>query len=77
MHQAMNCRGLFGRLFGHNYQPRYSTSLPSLRRVSGEELYAEQLPKIVEASKSHTYHGDVCTRCGDVTNQVRHDQVPL
>jgi hypothetical protein len=65
----MNCHGLLGRLLGHAYRPRYSESAPTIKRVN--ELYDEALlPKIVEASKSRTYHGDVCTRCGDVVNRV-------
>ena len=65
----MSCRGLIGRLLGHNYQPRYTTSLPAIKRVN--EIYDEEmLPKIIEASKSHTYHDDVCIRYGSVINRT-------
>jgi hypothetical protein len=66
----VNCNGIFGRLFGHKYEPRYSRSAPTFQIKTMDSLaYAEELVAIMEASKVWTYHGDVCTRCGNTTGR--------
>jgi hypothetical protein len=65
------CQGL-GRLSGHNYQPCYSFEAPS----DAVQLALVEAMKDVFGSSSQltisqakTYHGHVCTRCGDVVNK--------
>jgi hypothetical protein len=66
---GVNCKGIFGRLFGHKYEPRYSRSAPTFQIKTMESLaFADELVAIMESSKVWTYHGDVCTRCGHVIN---------
>lgn len=61
----MNCNGFFGRLFGHNYEPRYSRSEPTCKFSWGEGLvFANEIVAIMDASKRVTYHFDICCRCG-------------
>jgi hypothetical protein len=56
------CQGLFGRLFGHNYQARFSTGstpYPEVERATTQAVVA-----VMEVAKPRTYERDVCTRCG-------------
>lgn len=63
-----NCKGLAGRIFGHDYSPRYSYSAPTLSNIQTWGLdYAENAVDMMNASKSKTYHGEVCRRCGRTT----------
>ncbi len=66
------CKGLSGRLFGHDYQPRYSVGTPTFRGYPKATYCSEyHYEQMVEISKPRTYHGDVCRRCGDVKNQPK------
>lgn len=61
------CKGIFGRLFGHNYQARMDEGQPTLYLESFKgsgDTYLE----LVRASRPTTYRGDVCKRCGDIRN---------
>ena len=57
----MRCLGLFGWLFGHKYQPRYSE-----RRAFPETKmkWSGYLDPTTIMETTKTYHGDVCQRCG-------------
>lgn len=58
------CQGLFGRLLGHDYQPRYSeTQSPVRQAASFEGIFSGDMVRIL-TSKDRIYHGDVCSRCG-------------
>lgn len=60
----MNCKGIFGRLFGHNYQPVYETDLhPDALRWDGP---AYRVIQAIEAAKTRKYVHTICTQCGDV-----------
>jgi hypothetical protein len=70
------CTGLFGRLFGHNYEAviveqkiPMGYSIDKLRLSSRFET--DNLCRIVEVNTKYTreYHGHVCSRCGDVVNR--------
>lgn len=60
-----NCKGILGRLFGHNYQPAYSTEFPSHGSFKMRGIIDEDL---IESMKTQRYQGHVCKRCGDVKN---------
>lgn len=63
------CCGLAGRLFGHDYRPRYSVGVPAYVPGGGEGawgVFSSDIAGIVAASRPRTYHGDVCLRCGHV-----------
>jgi hypothetical protein len=67
----MKCEGLFGRLFGHRYEPRYSKSAPTYALQTIENLvFADEIALILETSKAVTYRCDVCTRCGNVLKEA-------
>lgn len=65
------CRGLFGRLFGHKYQPRYTTGTPVLTNVKSHGGCPDDWIDFIEASKSSTYIHDVCVRCGATTDEAQ------
>lgn len=60
------CKGLAGLIFGHKFQPRYSTGAPKVGELDVEDASPAFLLGFVEASKSKTYVHDVCVRCGAV-----------
>ena len=64
---AEKCLGLAGKLAGHNYQPRYSKGAPTLEltKLNASAQVLADIAELLEASKTLTYHGDICTRCGD------------
>lgn len=61
------CQGLTGLIFGHKFRPRYSLSEPSINlgTMSGvSPTQIEATASLLDASKSKTYEGDICERCG-------------
>ena len=67
------CCGLFGKLFGHRFEARYDSEesegkLPD--QLTSVTIDAHYLVQIVEATRSikETYIHDICTRCGETTN---------
>jgi len=69
------CAGLFGRLFGHDYQPRFTHGAPTYKVSDSNDVFSmvfsDDVASVITASKPRTYHGDVCRRCGDVKNQPK------
>lgn len=61
------CTGILGRLFGHKYEARYSKS--DSRPFTLQGVPAPFIAEIMEASKSSTYHHDICCRCGHVVSK--------
>ena len=57
------CMGLAGRIFGHQFEPRYSLSAP----ITNANIKADDLERVINATKARTYEGDVCVRCGQIT----------
>jgi hypothetical protein len=81
MNNCPECKGLFGRLFGHNYQPAEDTErIPPQSSVSRVNLnnyvVVQHYRQIIESSTKviRTYRGHVCTRCGDVVNRKENDK---
>ena len=65
------CNGLAGLLFGHKYQPRYSTSEPRLGPLTGNGVDGDFFLRAMETSKSKTYVHDVCVRCGAIAEGAK------
>lgn len=65
------CRGLFGRIFGHKYQPRYTTGMSALTDIKSASGCPDDWIDFIEASKPSTYIYDVCVRCGTTTNEAQ------
>ena len=64
------CCGIFGRLFGHKYEGRFSHSAPKVDpKMVNSLVFADDLLALNRASRPVTYHGDVCVRCGHIANQ--------
>jgi len=58
-----DCKGIFGKIFGHNYQARYTTGPGDF---SGMEGSLHACLTMMEEAKSKTYECDICSRCGKV-----------
>lgn len=67
----MKCSGLAGYLFGHEYEPRYSTTPPDGFSFGPFKGSADAYTAAVDAWKVRQYHGDVCKRCGHVVNEQK------
>lgn len=57
------CKGIFGKWFGHNYEPRFSIGPGDSSGMQGS-LHA--CLTMMKEAKSKTYECDICTRCGKV-----------
>ena len=60
----MNCKGIFGRMFGHNYQPVFELVAPE--RIDVGTGRVETIVRIVKEMTDTKYVHTCCTRCGDV-----------
>lgn len=58
-----DCTGI-GRIFGHNFEPRYSMDGSDLARVLSGSGDVELTARAIDALQRKTYVHDVCTRCG-------------
>lgn len=68
-----NCAGLVGRIFGHRMRPRYNETreMPSIKADGGFRADVSALREMM--TKSRTYHGDVCERCGYTVSPLAGD----
>lgn len=59
------CKGLFGKIFGHKYHARYSEKKGASQLKS--EVTGFNLEDIIEKFRDteSIYECDVCVRCGD------------
>jgi hypothetical protein len=64
----VNCKGIFGRLFGHNYQPVFTRTPPDEIKVDAAS--SAQVARVLEAMTRTAYVHTCCTRCGDVIEAV-------
>lgn len=78
------CHGLAGFIFGHKFQPRYSTEGEGNEKIAFELLKELQnltyssdkvplLRKYMDERKNfikREYLNDVCVRCGKLTNRI-------
>lgn len=68
------CAGIFGRVFGHKYRGRYSTSEAAnplhfrAEHIEGQESIAEFLRQTKLYSTTHVW--DICERCGVVKGKL-------
>lgn len=65
----MNCNGIFGRLFGHNYQPVFNRHPPT--GLTLEQGSPGAFVSVIEALTHSEYVHTCCTRCGDVIEAVK------
>lgn len=56
------CQGLFGRLFGHNYQPVFNRTPPDEIKVNAAT--STQVVRVMESMTRVVYVRTTCTRCG-------------
>lgn len=66
------CIGIMGKIFGHKFKARYdSTSIMNPANRRSEYMTLAMGDKGLELLKdeTHTYKGDVCTRCGKIINK--------
>ena len=66
------CAGVFGYVFGHKLEPRYSTiEKPSSKIYSKGTIPHWEISDIIKETRSKTvsYHCDVCSRCGLTVNK--------
>lgn len=62
---SAECEGLFGRLFGHKFQPQYETTPPPDDLFAGMTRVASGVVEtMTTAYTKKTYVRDVCKRCG-------------
>jgi hypothetical protein len=67
----MNCKGIFGRLFGHNYQPVFNSTPPEEFELQpGSTGRVSSVLSIIDAMTRTEYVHSCCTRCGDVIEAV-------
>ena len=64
----LNCKGVWGWLFGHKYRAKYSYGEPTIAFKGFEADTVNKSIKVMNASKRKVYHGDVCRRCGNIVN---------
>jgi hypothetical protein len=57
-----DCMGLFGRLFGHKFEPRYTLTPPGSMNVGNGSPSA--ICAVIDQLTKREYQGDVCARCG-------------
>ena len=66
------CIGLMGKIFGHNFESRYTT-IETLKSdcIPPDHVILAYGGKIMDNFKDITeeYHSDVCTRCGMIINR--------
>lgn len=62
---ADQCKGLFGRLFGHAYEAVYDDIPPNNIDLDGAGL---NVVRAIQALTSSKYKGHVCRRCGAVVH---------
>ena len=58
------CKGIFGRLFGHNYQPVFNRTPPDSLKF--EVATVSAAVSMANALTRTQYVHTCCTRCGDV-----------
>lgn len=60
----MKCEGIFGRLFGHNYQPVFERIPPT--KIDGVEGRPGSVLELIRAMTQTVHVHTCCTRCGNV-----------
>lgn len=61
----MHCKGLAGRIFGHNFRPVFDTVTPEgLASEVALPYPAGEFLRAIALRADRFYKGHVCTRCG-------------
>lgn len=64
-----SCVGIVGRIFGHKYEARISTTERHRDiNLKADRAMAEDFRRMMTLF-NRTYHGDVCTRCGGIVKR--------
>lgn len=58
------CSGLAGKLFGHAFISIYNYGPSQASEIGGKWISGSQLVSIIKASRSETFLGLYCERCG-------------
>lgn len=53
-----------GKIFGHNFRPVITLGSPTITDINLHPHAASHTSKIIDATKSETFHGVFCSRCG-------------
>lgn len=61
---ADQCNGLFGRLFGHKFEPVYNSFPPTFEGFKLNGTTADEFVELVHAMTREEVVGVWCTRCG-------------
>ncbi|MGE8454124.1 MAG: hypothetical protein ACN6OP_26655 [Pseudomonadales bacterium] len=67
------CKGIMGRLFGHNYDAVYDEQQVPLtpHEMKGLEMMASwDVSDVMRSRIKSTYQGHVCNRCGNRVRRV-------
>ena len=71
------CIGIFGKIFGHKFQPRYNEKIIPPKE-SEAQLFLSTRSVILDGDNTilnslkrieKEYKGDVCVRCGLIVNE--------
>jgi hypothetical protein len=69
------CNNLLGRLIGHDYQGRYTVEEYTFPSIFDQPFVSVKCAEVSQDTYKKTYHGDVCSRCGDVINIPKQEDV--
>lgn len=72
--EQIPCAGLFGRLFGHRYRPRYSRRLAENVALKRYRVQGISVGSMIDEIGDRIYEGDVCERCGLRADQPRGEE---
>lgn len=62
------CHGLLGSVFGHSFRPVITKGEPVFRSVEQRGCDLNKIIELTDKSRSETFHGLYCRRCGVVIN---------
>lgn len=63
------CQGIFGKIFGHSFRVAITKGAPSMN-LKAAEAGISSILQMMETSRSETYHGIYCKRCGKLINDA-------
>lgn len=62
-----NCKGGFGKIFGHKFKPRFSEKTCFNDVLAKRITHSDNVESLKESEK--TYVCDVCVRCGKIVKK--------
>jgi len=66
MSDAKDCAGVAGWLFGHKFSAQFNNGSPAMRSLKTDGGEAEGYVRLIETTKSRTFAGALCCRCGAI-----------